>query len=73
VVEILKKHQVAFANLNTLEQFAKHPQLRLTEVEMSGEMIKMADRPARFAGFETSFGAIPKLGEHDEKIKKEFS
>ena len=73
VIEILKNHQVAFANLNTLEQFAKHPQLRLTEVEMNGEMIKMADRPARFAGFETSFGAIPKLGEHDEKIKKEFS
>jgi len=73
VVRLLKKHQIAFANLNTLEQFAEHPQLRLTEVEMNGEMIKMADRPARFAGFETSFGAIPKLGEHDKRIKKEFS
>ena len=73
VIQLLKKHQIAFANLNTLEQFANHPQLRLTEVEMNGEMIKMADRPARFAGFETSFGAIPKLGEHDGKIKKEFS
>ena len=73
VVLLLKKHQIAFANLNTLEQFAEHPQLRLTEVEMNGEMIKMADRPARFAGFETSFGAIPKLGEHDKRIKKEFS
>ncbi|MDZ7755083.1 CaiB/BaiF CoA-transferase family protein [Rhodohalobacter sp.] len=73
VVQLLKKHQIAFANLNTLQQFAEHPQLRLTEVEMNGELIKMADRPARFAGFESDFGAIPALGEHDEKIKKEFS
>jgi crotonobetainyl-CoA:carnitine CoA-transferase CaiB-like acyl-CoA transferase len=73
VIQLLKKHQIAFANLNTLEQFANHPQLRLTEVEMNGEMIKMADRPARFMGFETHFGAIPVLGEHDKKIKKEFS
>jgi crotonobetainyl-CoA:carnitine CoA-transferase CaiB-like acyl-CoA transferase len=73
VIQLLKKHQIAFANLNTLEQFAEHPQLRLTEVEMNGEMIKMADRPARFMGFETGFGGIPALGEHDEKIKKEFS
>jgi crotonobetainyl-CoA:carnitine CoA-transferase CaiB-like acyl-CoA transferase len=73
VIQLLKKHQIAFANLNTLEQFAEHPQLRLTEVEMNGEMIKMAERPARFMGFETGFGGIPALGEHDEKIKKEFS
>ncbi|MFO7799516.1 CaiB/BaiF CoA transferase family protein [Rhodohalobacter sp.] len=73
VIQLLKKHQIAFANLNTLEQFAEHPQLRLTEVEMNGEMIKMADRPARFTGFEIHFGKIPALGEHDEKIKKEFS
>ena len=73
VVQLLKNHQIAFANLNTLEQFAEHPQLRLIEVEMNGEMIKMADRPARFMGYETDFGAIPALGEHDGKIKKEFS
>ena len=73
LIELLKRNQIAFANLNTLKQFSEHPQLRLTEVEMNGEMIKMADRPARFEGYKTSFGAIPALGEHDEKIKKEFS
>ncbi|WP_069132020.1 CaiB/BaiF CoA transferase family protein [Rhodohalobacter halophilus] len=71
-IDLLKEHQIAFANLNTLQQFSGHPQLRLTDVEMNGEMIKMADRPARFSGYENSFGSIPKLGEHDEKIKKEF-
>jgi itaconate CoA-transferase len=71
-VELLKKHQIAFANLNTLKQFSEHPQLRLTNVEMNGELIKMADRPAQFVGFTTEFGPIPALGEHDEKIRKEF-
>jgi len=73
VAALLKEQQIAFANLNTLKQFSEHSQLRLTEVEMNGEMIKMADRPARFEGFSTNFGPIPALGEHDEKIKKEFS
>ncbi len=71
-VKLLKKHQIAFANLNTLKQFSEHPQLRLTKVKMNGEMIEMADKPARFEGFETYYGAIPALGEHDDKIKKEF-
>jgi len=71
-VELLRKYQIAFANLNTLEQFSRHPQLRLADVELNGEMIKMADRPAQFAGYTSEFGAIPALGQHDEKIRKEF-
>ncbi len=68
----LKVSQIAYSNLNTLEQFAEHPQLRLTEVQSESGPVKMADRVARFTGFETGFGSIPALGEHDEKIKKEF-
>ncbi len=69
---LLKNSGIAFANLNTLKQFSDHPQLRLTEVKVNGEKVRMADRPARFSGFESSFGPVPALGEHDEKIKKEF-
>lgn len=69
----LKEAQIAYSNLNTLEQFAEHPQLRLIEVDSESGPVKMADRVARFTGFESGFGSIPALGEHDEKIKKEFT
>ncbi len=68
----LKSAQIAYSNLNTLEQFAGHPQLRLIEVDSESGRVEMADRPAKFCGFSTGYGKIPELGEHDEKIKKEF-
>jgi len=68
----LKSAQIAYSNLNTMEQFAGHPQLRLIKVNSETGQILMADRPAKFSGFSTGFGKIPALGEHDEKIRKEF-
>lgn len=68
----LKESQIAYANLNTLKQFSEHPQLRLTKVDSEAGEVTIADRPAIFDGFESSFGSIPTLGEHDEEIKKEF-
>ena len=68
----LKDAQIAYSNLNTLAQFAEHPQLRLTKVDSEAGTVKMADRPAQFTGYKSGFSKIPALGEHDEKIKKEF-
>ncbi len=68
----LKKAKIAYANLNTVKQFSEHPQLRLTEVDSEAGQIRMADRPAIFDGYESSFNSIPALGEHDEQIKREF-
>ena len=72
VLDELKKQKIAYANLNTMAQFEEHPQLRLTTIASPAGDIQMADRPAIFSGFESDFGPIPALGEHDEKIKKEF-
>ncbi|MCC5940883.1 MAG: CoA transferase [Balneolaceae bacterium] len=72
VMERLKKQKIAYANLNSMAEFVDHPQLRLTKVDSEAGHIEMADRPAIFAGFETGFGPVPALGQHDEKIKKEF-
>ena len=68
----LKDAQIAYSNLNTLAQFAGHPQLRLTEIDSEAGTVRMADRPAQFTGYSSGFKKIPALGEHDEKIKKEF-
>lgn len=72
VMNRLKNSQIAYANLNSLKQFSEHPQLRLKEVDSEAGEVKIADRPAIFNGFKSSFGSIPSLGEHDEEIKREF-
>ena len=72
ISDSLKKHQIAFSNVNSMSEFENHPQLRLTSVKSESGEVKMADRPAKFAGYQTAFGPIPALGEHDELIKKEF-
>lgn len=73
LVEKLKGAKIAFSRLRTVEEFSNHPQLRLADIETEKGIIQVADRPARFKGFETEFKPVPKLGEHDNKIKKEFN
>jgi len=68
----LEKASIAYARLNTLQDFAEHPQLRLVEVDSEAGPVKMADRPARFAGFSSQFGSIPALGEQEQALRVEF-
>lgn len=72
VLSKLKKANIAFSNLNTMADVENHPLLKLVEVESENGPVLMAERPAAFQGFESGFGSIPALGEHDEKIAKEF-
>jgi itaconate CoA-transferase len=71
-LEKLRTSKIAYANVNTLKDLVNHPQLRLTEVNSETGPVKIADRVARYTGYETVSGSLPALGEHDEKIKKEF-
>lgn len=68
----LKQAGIAHANLNTMAQFAEHPQLRLTQVQSENGTVQMADRPAKFEGYQSEFGDVPSLGQHDKSIRKEF-
>ncbi|CAN5343758.1 CaiB/BaiF CoA-transferase family protein [soil metagenome] len=68
----LKKANTAYANLNSMADFENHPQLRLVEADSENGPIIMADRAAKFVGFESGYKLIPALGEHDEQIRKEF-
>jgi itaconate CoA-transferase len=68
----LKDSNIAYANVNSMKEFENHNALRLTNVQSENGNIRIADRVAKFIGFESAFGPIPALGEHDEKIKKEF-
>jgi itaconate CoA-transferase len=64
---------IAYARVNDTSLLAKHPHLRrITVGSPSGPVSMPAPAPER-AGEERSYGAIPKLGEHTELIKAEFS
>lgn len=69
----LEEGSIAYARLNTVEDFARHPQLRLKNVDSEAGPIALADRPARFSGYESAFGRIPALGEHEDALRKEFA
>lgn len=68
----LESASIAWSRLNTVKEFSEHSQLRLTEVKSENGTIKLADRPAKFSGYTTEFGPIPRLSEHEEKLKAEF-
>ncbi|MCC5913323.1 MAG: CoA transferase [Balneolaceae bacterium] len=72
LLTLLKDARIAYANLNTMEQFANHPRLRLVPVETEAGEVLIADLPARVEGFKRVFRPVPALGEHDQMIRKEF-
>ena len=68
----LEAADIAFARVNDTALLSKHPHLRRIEVGApSGPVSTPAPAPLR-AGETRSYGAIPALGEHTEKIRAEF-
>ena len=67
----LKAAEIAFGNLNTVADFAAHPQLRLGETPTPSGPVTMPLPPALPTG--AKLGAVPRLGEHDAAIRREFA
>jgi formyl-CoA transferase len=68
----LEAADIAFARVNDWELLSKHPHLRRVTVGApSGPVSMPAPAPLRADG-ERTYGPIPALGEHTEKIKAEF-
>ena len=64
---------IAFAPLNGPAELATHPHLRrITVGTPSGPVSYPAPAPLH-SGAPRDFGAVPALGEHTEKIRREFS
>jgi formyl-CoA transferase len=69
---MLEKAEIGFARVNDWALLAKHPHLRrITVGAPSGPVSTPAPAPI-VAGQERHYGPIPALGEHTEKIKREF-
>jgi itaconate CoA-transferase len=68
----LESADIAFARVNDWELLSKHPHLRrITVGAPSGPVTMPAPAPLR-AEQEQTYGPIPALGEHTERIKAEF-
>jgi crotonobetainyl-CoA:carnitine CoA-transferase CaiB-like acyl-CoA transferase len=68
----LKAADIAFGNLNTVEDFSGHPQLRrLTTPTPEGDVDVPA--PPGLSAQEAPSGGVPRVGEHGEAIRREFA
>jgi itaconate CoA-transferase len=73
---LLRNAAIAYGGVNSVETFAKHPQLRRRDVTLeSGETVKLAGAPVQYSYEDPTepFGRIPRIGEHSDAIRKEFS
>ena len=75
-VETLSKKlsdaDIAFARVNDVAGLIRHPHLRRISVETSSGPVSYP-APAPIRDEARSYGRVPKLGEHTEKVRKEFS
>ncbi|MBE3559819.1 MAG: CoA transferase [Ktedonobacteraceae bacterium] len=72
VIARLEQAQIAYAHLNTIQEFCQHPQLaarnRWHEVQTPVGPLKMLLPPVDLDGTEARMDPIPAVGEHTEQI-----
>ncbi len=68
----LQAADIAFGNLNGVEDFSRHPQLRRLAVPTPEGEITVPSPPALFCA-EAPSGGVPAIGEHSAMIRKEFA
>lgn len=62
----------AFGNLYTIAELSSHPHLRRVGVATPGGEVALPAPPAIWQGDPQTFGAVPALGAHTARIKREF-
>lgn len=73
MVEKLKAARIAFGAINTVADLSRHPAFRRVEVETAGGIAAIPAPPALTIGETPALGPVPSIGEHTDKITKEFS
>ena len=73
LIQRLRDAQIAFGEVNEVAGLSHHPALRRATVATPTGPADIAAPPARFDGAARALRPVPGLGEHTEKIRKEFS
>jgi formyl-CoA transferase len=68
----LAEADIAFARVNDSALLAAHPHLRRITVDTPSGPASLPAPGALFMGEQRDYGAIPALGQHSDKIRKEF-
>lgn len=72
IVARLDAADIAHARMNTMEEFAEHPQLaarnRWREIDSPAGPLRALAPPVAMDDLEPEMGAVPALGEHTDKI-----
>jgi crotonobetainyl-CoA:carnitine CoA-transferase CaiB-like acyl-CoA transferase len=63
---------IAFGRLNTVADFSQHPHLRRLDVPTPEGAVSMPAPPVRHDGADLRPRAIPGIGEHSERIRREL-
>ncbi len=71
--EKLAAAEIAFGRVNGPAELAAHPHLRRVAVGSEGGSISLPAQAAQHADESRSYGPVPALGEHTEKIRAEFA
>jgi formyl-CoA transferase len=73
MVAKLEAAEIAFGRVNAPGDLARHPHLRRVTIGSEGGPISLPAPPAQRMGEARTYGPIPALGEHTDRIKAEFS
>jgi crotonobetainyl-CoA:carnitine CoA-transferase CaiB-like acyl-CoA transferase len=76
VTERLDRADVPYGDLNSIAQFAEHPQLaardRWRDVPVPGGVMRAVAPPMGFSSFGPLMGAVPAVGEHSRPLLAEL-
>ena len=72
LMTMLETADIAFARVNDCALLSSHPHLRRIEVDTPSGPAAMP-APAPIIDTQRRYGAVPALGQHNDKIRKEFS
>jgi itaconate CoA-transferase len=68
----LEKARIAFATVNDVSALAVHPHLRRMTVGSPEGPVSLPAPPVQWIDRSSAPGAVPRLGEHDDAIRREF-
>jgi crotonobetainyl-CoA:carnitine CoA-transferase CaiB-like acyl-CoA transferase len=72
-VRRLNAAAIAYGMLNGVDGLSNHPQLRRAIIDTPSGPVHLPAPPAQVNGANPNLGAVPAIGEHSEKLRREFA
>jgi crotonobetainyl-CoA:carnitine CoA-transferase CaiB-like acyl-CoA transferase len=71
-IAMLDEAGVAYGRLSDMDDLVNHPQLHMIKVATAAGEVEMLAPGASIKGGGERFGGVPSLGEHSDRIRREF-